>query len=179
MFVVFTVRSFNNHFYTILPGITSTSNAVSRASSLTYRGMKGYLATLDTFEEWAFIFYQLRARRAWISANDTNSEGVWMTAPTSSSNGGPALIIPWGPYEPGGGTNENCAVIAVSFIADYPCSSADVGYYVAEFECLSPNVLFNGSCLRMICLHDSTSSPNPCIVVFYIAPYEYCIAQEG
>ena len=139
--------------------------------------MKGYLATLDTYEEYAFILYQLRARRAWISANDTNSEGEWTTAPTSSSNGGPASVIPWGPYEPGGGTTENCAVIAVSYIVDYPCSSQDVGYYVAEFECLSPNVLFNGSCLcKDNCYLFETRALT---VAFVIAPSEYCIAQEG
>ncbi len=142
-----TVPSFDNRYYTILSGANGFASAASQASSLSFKNFKGYLATLDSYAEYAFILFQLRARRVWISANDTKTEGVWMTGPTPSSNGGVASVLPWGPGEPGGGAVENCGVLAVSSIADYPCTNPDIGLYVVEYECVSPNVLFNGTCL--------------------------------
>ncbi len=146
-FVCLTVPFFNNRYYTVLAGANGFASASSQASSLTFKNFKGYLATIDLYAEYAFILFQLRARRVWISANDTKTEGVWMTGPTPSSNGGVASVLPWGPGEPGGGTVENCGVLAVSSIADYPCTHPDIGLYVVEYDCASPNVLVNGTCL--------------------------------
>ncbi len=131
-----------------MSGISNAADAAAQASSLTFRNMTGYVATLDSYEEYAFVFYQLRARRAWISANDTKSEGVWVTGPTPSSKGGPATVLPWGRGEPGGGTSENCAAITNYGLIDNYCALFDdSGLYVIEYECASPKVLANGACI--------------------------------
>jgi hypothetical protein len=110
--------------------------------------MTGYLATLDSYEEYAFIRYQLRARWALISANDTKSEGVWVTGPTPSSKGGAATVLPWAQGEPSGGTSDNCAAIAYyGLFGTYCALFGYSGLYVIEYECASPKVLANGACI--------------------------------
>jgi hypothetical protein len=142
------VPSFNNHYYTILSGISNATGAAAQASSLTFKNMTGYLATLDSYEEYAFILYQLRAHRALISANDTKSEGVWVTGPTPSSIGGAATVLPWAQGEPGGGTSKNCAIITYYGLVGTYCALFDTsGLYVIEYECASPKVLANGACI--------------------------------
>jgi hypothetical protein len=144
-----TVPSLGNHFYTILSGAANATDAASRANASVYRGMRGYLATLDSYEEYALIFFGLRARRAWISASDSKLEGNWVTGPTSSSPGGSLSIMPWSSVEPNGATGENCAVVANYGLEDYPCSAAAsvIGFYVIEYECTSPNVYSGNTCL--------------------------------
>ncbi len=145
---VHVVPSFNNHFYTIMSGAKTATIAASQASSLTFKNMKGYLATIDSYEEYAFILYQLRARRAWVAANDTKSEGVWVTGPTPSSIGEAASILPWSHGEPNGGINENCAFVTYTGLTDDSCTLPDAALYVIEYECASPNVLNSGVCIR-------------------------------
>jgi hypothetical protein len=145
-----TVPSFDNRYYTVLAGANGFASAVSQASSLAFKGFKGYLATIDSYAEYAFILFQLRARQVWISANDTQTEGVWMTGPTPSSGGGVASVLPWGPGEPDGGRGEGCALLVVSSIADYLCTHTEIRVYVVEYECVSPNVIVNGTCLSKL-----------------------------
>ena len=143
------VPSFNNRHYVILSGATSYNDAFAKASASTFRGMKGYLASIDTFDEYTFIRSALRVRGAWVSLTDTSSEGTWMTGNTALSNPRQSSVLPWYHNEPNGGTTENCVMLSLGGLFDYPCGSSSFPHFVVEYECVSPMIYFRGGCIGM------------------------------
>ncbi len=139
---------FNGRFYDVLTGATSYDNAISRAAATTYNGMTGYLATINSVEEYAFIHWRMRAGSVWLSGTDTNSEGTWKYSSSSLSGSNVAYLL-WATGEPNGGGTENCLQHGVTGLNDVPCSSNGIPNFVVEFECLSPRIVVQGACIRM------------------------------
>jgi hypothetical protein len=143
------VPGFNGRFYDILPGATSYSDAVFRASTISYNGMNGYLATINSIEEYAYIHWTMRAGGVWLSGTDANGEGTWKYS-SSSSSGSNVAFLPWALNEPNGGTSENCLQHISGGLNDVSCSSSGISNFVVEFECPSPRILVQGACIRML-----------------------------
>ncbi len=94
----------NNHFYKVYHTVTTWSNAKAYASTQSYFGMEGYLATITSQAENSFIF-ALMNTDSWIGCSDnyaqinaatgtttyssqTNAEGhwFWVTGPERGTN---------------------------------------------------------------------------------------------
>ena len=89
-FTVGTSLSFSGHYYefVLASGISWTS-AQNAAAARTLSGLHGYLATVTSADENAFILAKLSAD-GWIGASDAASEGVWrwVTGPEGLEPGG-------------------------------------------------------------------------------------------
>jgi hypothetical protein len=144
------VPSFNNRFYAVLSRATNYANAVALAGATTYRGMTGYIATISSYDEYAFVRWGLGAQSLWISGTDASSEGTYkytIGGATSSTTMSP---MHWGIGEPNGGSDEDCIVIGSNGYADVVCTRTDFPDFVVEFECLSPKILFQGACISTL-----------------------------
>jgi hypothetical protein len=67
----------NGHFYQFVsaPGICWTA-AKTAAENMTFNGLKGYLVTITSAAENAFMFNKV-GTTAWIGGSDAGQEGVW------------------------------------------------------------------------------------------------------
>ncbi|MEI7829727.1 MAG: PKD domain-containing protein [Prolixibacteraceae bacterium] len=83
------------HFYTFIsrPNITWTA-ARAEAATKTYYGLQGYLATITSDEENAFIQTKTNGL-GWIGATDQAVEGEWrwVTGPEGALDGGQGLLF--------------------------------------------------------------------------------------
>jgi len=96
----------NGHYYEFVnnPGI-SWNNALTAAASRTLYGMNGYLATVTSAEENAFIAPKLGGT-GWMGASDAAVEGQWRWV--SGPEAGQQISTPWTPwnlYSSGGYSN--------------------------------------------------------------------------
>ena len=99
--------------------------------------MQGYLATINTLEEFLYIKSTFVSSNLWVyvSGSDSPFEGRWRI--TAGPDAGQAPYLLWGSGEPNGGGGENCIVLGPNNLADISCSS---GYrYLIEYECRLPN----------------------------------------
>lgn len=77
----------NQHFYRMIPGIISGTNAFEAAKSQKIFGLTGYLASITSSEENDFVAAKIRdettavetggAKNVWIGASDATKEGDW------------------------------------------------------------------------------------------------------
>jgi hypothetical protein len=87
--------SSNGHYYEYVPGGFTWSQARDLAASKTFNGATGYLATITSAAENAFLAdLNPDGNWTWIGASDADTEGVWkwMTGPEAGTlfwNGGP------------------------------------------------------------------------------------------
>jgi hypothetical protein len=113
----------NGHFYR--PISTGTTYTGARAASLltTFKGQTGYLVTITSASENAFIFSNVPQANIWFAATDEVKDGTWVIdagpekgTVMKTSNGQTAGNIPgvynnWAPGEPNGNNgSENYAV---------------------------------------------------------------------
>ncbi|HOV50656.1 MAG TPA: Ig-like domain-containing protein, partial [Candidatus Cryosericum sp.] len=99
----------NGHYYEFVsnPGVSWTS-AKSEAANRTLYGLRGYLATITSSGENAFLTEKVSGS-AWIGASDADQEGVWkwMTGPETGTT---LSYTNWNSGEPNNsGGNENYA----------------------------------------------------------------------
>lgn len=96
----------NGHYYEFVTasGISWT-DAKNAAEARTFLGMQGYLVTVTSAEENAFVSSKL-AGQGWMGASDAGAEGDWrwVTGPEGSANGGAGTAF-WSGN--GSGTNVN------------------------------------------------------------------------
>jgi hypothetical protein len=113
----------NGHFYR--PISNGTTYTAARAASLltTFKGQQGYLVTITSASENAFIFANVPQANIWFAATDEVRDGTWVIdagpekgTVMKTSNGQTAGNIPgvynnWAPGEPNGNNgSENYAV---------------------------------------------------------------------
>jgi hypothetical protein len=70
----------NGHFYkpvTLQADRTSYTNARSRSLLTTFKGQTGYLVTITSADEDAFIFANVPASNVWFAATDEVTDGTW------------------------------------------------------------------------------------------------------
>jgi hypothetical protein len=112
---------------------SSYAAAQQTAASMTYNGMRGYLATIDSAAEYQFLSWILRARNAYVSGTDATSEGNWVL--TDGPNAGQsAPYLPWSFEKPSGGKSQNClALSSADGVMDVSCTTGKMDF-VVEFE---------------------------------------------
>ncbi len=110
----------------------SYAAAQQTAAGMTYNGMRGYLATVDSAAEYQYLSWILRARNAYVSGSDVASEGNWIV--TDGPNAGQQVpYLPWSFGEPSGGAGQNClALSSTDGVMDVSCSTGNMDF-VVEF----------------------------------------------
>jgi hypothetical protein len=113
---------------------TSYVAAQQAAANITFNGMKAYLATIDSFEEYRYLSWVLRASNAFVSGSDAASEGKWVF--TDGPKKGQSIpLLPWGFEEPDRGTWANCLAFDswTDGLADVDCNLAGMDF-VVEYD---------------------------------------------
>ena len=116
----------NGHFYrpmTLTNERTTYTNARARSLLTTFKGQTGYLVTITSADEDAFIFANVPATNVWFAATDEVVDGRWvidagpergtvMKTQNGQLNGNiPGVYNNWAPGEPNGSNgSENYAV---------------------------------------------------------------------
>lgn len=132
----------NNHLYKFIGGTINWNNAFTAAQTQTAYGVSGYLATITSSAENAFVSGRLTGD-GWIGGADTAVEGVWrwVSGPEAGTNfwngtggGSSPTYASWAGGEPNQSGEEDCAQTYVSSgnWNDLPCTATVAGY-VVEF----------------------------------------------
>ncbi|MBL4919002.1 DUF4347 domain-containing protein [Szabonella alba] len=135
----------NGHYYEFVsaPGIT-WQDAMADAEERSLFGLEGYLATVTSAEENAFIA-PLLGGQGWIGASDEGDEGawMWMTGPEAGtyfwqglSDGGPVNgeYSNWSYAEPNDLNGEDYAHYLIDGTwNDFPLSNGSIQGYVVEY----------------------------------------------
>jgi hypothetical protein len=124
--VGFFYNGVNGHFYKPITASnerTTYTNARSRSLLTTFKGQTGYLVTITSASEDAFIFANVPATNVWFAATDEVVDGTWkidagpekgttMKTQNGQLNGNVAGVYNnWAPGEPNGSNgSENYAV---------------------------------------------------------------------
>lgn len=100
----------NDHWYDFIAGGIDWFSANTAAQSLTHLGQSGYLVTITSAEEDAFIRASVSTSRGWAGGSDAATEGLWqwVTGPESGQAFG---FTAWGPGEPNDSGNEDHLLI--------------------------------------------------------------------
>jgi hypothetical protein len=112
----------NGHFYRPISTGNSYTGARAAALTTTFKGQRGYLVTITSSDEDAFIFNNVPQSNIWFALSDEVTEGRWvidagpeMGTVIKTSNGQTAGNIQgqynnWAPGEPNNSGNEDYAV---------------------------------------------------------------------
>jgi len=112
----------NGHFYRPISQGTTYTNARAAALNTTFKGQKGYLVTITSADEDAFIFNNVPQSQIWFALTDEASEARWTidAGPEKGTlikinngqlNGNiPGQYNNWAPGEPNNSGNEDYAV---------------------------------------------------------------------
>ena len=121
----------NGNYYELVSAGLTWDEAKTAAESMTFGGAPGYLATLTSAEEDAFVASFAAASDAWFGASDLATDGnwEWVTGEVWSYTN-------WNNGEPNGGTGENCAHYFVGTTwNDTICST--IRNYVVEYDAVA------------------------------------------
>ena len=112
----------NGHFYRPISTGATYTNAKTLASQQTFKGQQGYLVTITSASEDAFIFANVPQTNIWFALSDAASEARW-TIDAGPENGTlikinngqlngniPGQYNNWAPGEPNDSGNEDYAV---------------------------------------------------------------------
>jgi len=112
----------NGHFYRPISSGTSYTNARALALNTTFKGQQGYLVTITSSDEDAFIYNNVPQTNIWFALTDEVTEGIWVIdagpekgTVIKTSNGQFTGNISgqynnWAPGEPNNSGNEHYAV---------------------------------------------------------------------
>jgi hypothetical protein len=68
----------NGHFYRPISTGTNFANAITASRNTTFKGQQGYLVTITSADEDAFIFNNVPQSNIWFAADDRATEGRWV-----------------------------------------------------------------------------------------------------
>lgn len=165
------VGPFNDRYYELFHAARSVEwdEAQQLAADRRFNGLPGYLATITTLEEHAFLLSELpelQVENVWIGANDRSFENFFQWATGESAGYGigiAGMFEAWAAGEPNGEDLENCLVSsgAASGWTDQRCDSA-IDYFLVEYS--APIIDFH------YCHSRSGVSPVPDPGAFAIIP---------
>lgn len=131
----------NGHLYRVVTTGTAWAAAQTAATTYSFGGRAGYLATVTSADETATLVGLTGANWAWLGGTDATTEGAWLwaTGPEAGTqfwSGGTSGTAVGGSYtawpagQPDNAGNENCLHVygTVSW-NDLPCTSS-VWYFV-------------------------------------------------
>lgn len=132
----------NGHLYKFISGTIDWNNAFTAAQAQTAYGVSGYLATITSLAENAFVSGRLTGD-GWIGGSDSDVEDEWrwVSGPESGTNfwngtdgGSSPTYASWAGGEPNQSGDEDCAqtYVASGNWNDLPCDATVAGY-VVEF----------------------------------------------
>ena len=77
----------NGHFYQLITTAMDWATAQTNAASLTLNGLQGYLATVTSEAEWAFVHTINGEQLSWVGGSDAAVEGQWqwLTGPEAGT----------------------------------------------------------------------------------------------
>ncbi len=147
------VYAFGAHYYEAVNNGSSISWTDARDAAATryFYGMTGYLTTITSAEENAFIFDKVNAD-AWIGASDEDSEGdwLWVTGPEAGTqfsegnyslmDGSPVAVggayMNWAEEEPNDASGEDYAHMQAEAGKwnDYGVDNPNARWYVVEYS---------------------------------------------
>lgn len=99
----------NGHAYIVVRSSMTWHQAEVAAQTYTFGGQTGYLATITSAQENAFIYNNLPTanRTGWLGANDEAVEGTWRWQ-TGPETGDVLSYTNWNENEPNNQSNEDC-----------------------------------------------------------------------
>jgi hypothetical protein len=121
----------NGHYYLIVNVDTSFNSALSAAASSTYNGQQGYLATITSSEENAFVTSLCTSGVGyWIGGSDSQQEGTWrwVAGPESGQTISPTF---WHTSQPTGSSTQDYLTLFNGVWFDE--TSLNYYYYVIEY----------------------------------------------
>jgi len=124
----------NNHFYEFISSTNPTwTDARDAAATRNYFGLQGYLVTVTSAEESAFVSAKL-AGQGWLGASDAAVEGTWrwVTGPETNNL---LTYTNWNTNEPNnsGGTEHYGQFLTDGKWNDLPNSATGIVGYVVEY----------------------------------------------
>lgn len=132
----------NGHFYEFVSSPVQWSTALADAATYSHLGLQGYLVTITSAEEQAFITSNITGAISWMSASDAASEGtyVWQAGPEAGSV---LSYFNWAPGEPNNSGNED--VVHFNWASggrwnDIPDSPSRLYSFVVEYGGLTSPV---------------------------------------
>jgi hypothetical protein len=137
------VPSRNGHWYNISSASSSFGSALSSARQSLYRDMTGYLATIDSAAENAFVSHVFPSTLAWIGGQELRQDGNWTWA-SGPEQGQPMRYTAWGQGVNFANRQPECAYVNSSTWGAQGCNSALP--YVIEY-C----VVVDNTCARTLC----------------------------
>lgn len=147
-------NSYNGHYYQVALKDITWDGALIEASQASYRGLYGYLLSIDDGGENAFIktldeVANNSSFAFWLALTDITQEGVWVKQ-AGPDKGKSASFFDWRPGEPNGSRVENYVILNVPWESsnrlawnDYsgknPSPNAYSFGYVIEYGGLAPS----------------------------------------
>jgi len=136
----------NGHFYRPISTGANYSNAITLSANQTFKGQTGYLVTITSADEDAFIFNNVPQANIWFALDDRAIEGRWVISAgpevgtllnigNYNANPQPNTYRNWAGGEPNDwGGNEDAAVTKWGGGSQWnDLSTANVNPYVVEF----------------------------------------------
>jgi hypothetical protein len=136
----------NGHFYRPVSTGANFANAITLSANQTFKGQTGYLVTITSADEDAFIFNNVPQSNIWFALDDRTTEGRWVISAgpevntllnigNYNANPQPNTYRNWANGEPNDwGGNEDAAVTKWGGGSQWnDLSTANVNPYVVEF----------------------------------------------
>ena len=132
----------NGHYYKWVNGVFTFTNALNGAAATTYKGRPGYLLTLTSAAEAAFVYPQIYVtNQTWLGLTDAAVEGsfVWADGP---EQGLATTYTNWCSSEPNSGVNEDYVLIgqrsSSNCFYDTFNTNTNIDGYIVEYGDATP-----------------------------------------
>ncbi|MBS0504766.1 MAG: PEPxxWA-CTERM sorting domain-containing protein [Proteobacteria bacterium] len=126
----------NGHYYEFISAGTSFDGALAAAAASSFNGQQGYLATVTSADEQAFIYGSVTTAATWFSGSDRETEGTWkwLAGPEAGTvfwqTGVTLTYANWSGGEPNDAGNEDVLWGNWNGSAWNDINSAQLGYVI-------------------------------------------------